>query len=155
MNVIFLDIDGVLNYRGCKSRCHGTFGVENKQMQRLQQIVQKTGAKIVLCSSWKNGWHKDNKELQDEWGNYLDERFKEFGLEIFDKTKDRSFDRGEGIDTYVKKNGITNWVVLDDDVFEDYKRYKIMSHLVKTSFYKGGLIDKHISLAIKKLNNKK
>jgi hypothetical protein len=41
---------------------------------------------------------------------------------------------------------------LDDEIFPDYEEYGIMPHLVKTSFYDGGLKEKHVELAIKILN---
>ena len=44
--------------------------------------------------------------------------------------------------------------MVDDEVFEDYEKYDIMSHLVKTSFYdtNGGLTQRHVDMAIEKLN---
>ena len=88
MKVIFLDIDGVLNGEKSRTRCAGYIGIDSDKLLRLKRIVEQTGAKIVLISTWKTGWQKlvACKRLQDELANYLDRRFKKFGLEVYDKT---------------------------------------------------------------------
>ena len=55
MKLIFLDIDGVLNNHPCWPK-----GPElhRPQCDLLQQIIERTGAKIVLTSSWRN-WLAD------------------------------------------------------------------------------------------------
>ena len=83
---------------------------------------------------------------------YLDERLAEEGLRIIDKTEGSVSDRGHGIVDWLSKHPVESWVVLDDDIFEDYDECGIMPHLVKTSFYDGGLKDKHVELAITLLN---
>lgn len=78
MKVIFLDIDGVLNYKGCKARCGYYIGVDGKKAQLLAQLVQRSGAKIVLVSTWKENWHTVlNKHKQDDLADYLDARLAE------------------------------------------------------------------------------
>lgn len=47
MKIIFLDIDGVLNYENSKSK------VEEEKVKLLKEIVDKTGAEIVLSSDWR------------------------------------------------------------------------------------------------------
>ena len=46
MKVIFLDIDGVLNYRGVSDICP-------KAVSLLNDLLEKTGANIVISSSWR------------------------------------------------------------------------------------------------------
>ena len=46
MKVIFLDIDGVLNYRGMSDVCP-------KAVSLLNDLLEKTGANIVISSSWR------------------------------------------------------------------------------------------------------
>jgi len=46
MKVIFLDIDGVLNYRHMRDICP-------KAVALLNSLVEKTGANIVISSSWR------------------------------------------------------------------------------------------------------
>lgn len=105
----------------------------------------------MLVSSWKHRWYKDNKELQDNLANYLDQRLAEENLKIIDKTEGTS-DRGTGIVKWLSEHSVESWIVLDDEIFPDYEECGIMPHLVKTSFYDGGLKDKHVEMAIKTLN---
>ena len=61
--------------------------------------------------------------------------------------------RGEGIRNWLANHpSVTHWIVLDDDIFPDYKQHGIMPHLVKTNFYAGGLTETHVNQAIDLLN---
>lgn len=140
MRVIFLDVDGVLNY--CYTDAFapsGCIGVAPEPLSVLKELVYRTGAKIVLTSTWKRGWSR-NLEFMTRDGQYLDDKLRSVGLEIFDKTTDRIFDRGKGIADWLAKHPeVTGWIALDDDVFEDYESEGIMPHLIQTSFVSGGL----------------
>ena len=70
MKIIFLDIDGVLNCRNSKSSCFGIMGVDNIKVEVLKSIVDKSGAKIVLISSWRIGWKRVFKGEQGYMANY-------------------------------------------------------------------------------------
>lgn len=143
---LFLDIDGVLN---CSSTGYSPLGVrdiDEDKLLLLREIIDATGAKIALISSWKDGWYSDpnKKAMQSETANYLDERFAKHGLKIFAKVPDSDFGgRGKSIQEYfdfLKSQGkiVTHFAILDDSV-SDYAKMKLSDHLVKTSFYKGGL----------------
>ena len=140
MRVIFLDVDGVLNYVYCEARAPcGCLGIEDAPLAVLRKIVDRTGAKIVLTSTWKMEWSK-NPELRSADGEYLDQKIKQAGMEIYDKTQDNIYDRGMGIQTWLSRHPeVTNWIVLDDNVFNDYRCSGIMPHLIQTSFVDGGL----------------
>lgn len=47
---------------------------------------------------------------------------------------------------------ITNWIVLDDEIFSDYQEYNILPHLIKTNA-SIGLTDENAETAIQMLNN--
>ena len=149
MNIIFLDVDGVLNEAYSQSRApNGCIGVDDDKVKRLKKIVDATGAKIVLCSTWKMGWSRD-PELCDNDAAYLNKKLAREHLRIRDKTEDKITDRGHGIINWLAKcAGQHKWIVLDDDIFKDYKECGIMPHLVKTSFALGGLQDEHVEKAI-------
>lgn len=156
MKVIFLDIDGVLNCQSSESMCGGMIGIDDKKVKVLEEIVNKTNAKIVLCSSWKTFWERYEKIEQNEMGNYLDRKLKRHRLSILDKTVDRGSNRGYGIKQWLlNKEYIESWIVLDDDIFDDYESEGIMEHLIKTKFYDdlGGLQEEHVKQAIKILNS--
>ncbi|MDD3220066.1 MAG: response regulator [Lachnospiraceae bacterium] len=57
MKVVFLDVDGVLNYVGAKTLLpQGTYFVEDEKVELLKEIVDKSNASLVLSSSWRRGW---------------------------------------------------------------------------------------------------
>lgn len=89
LNIIFLDIDGVLNYVTCTDRVpHSSaiFGINQYNVALLSQIVKKTNAKIVLTSSWKSGWELDH--FKDVDTIYLAISLALQDLYIMDKTVD-------------------------------------------------------------------
>ncbi len=156
--IIFLDIDGVLNCHSTKDSCGKYRGIEDKKVSFLKKIVDATGAIIVLTSSWKENWIKAPrfKPLQDELAIYLDKKLEKQGLTIFDKTEDCDPKyRGDGILEYLRlqsKKGIDveNYIIIDDETF-DYKETKLTPKLIQTSFYKDGLEEKHVRMAVQKL----
>ncbi len=152
MKVIFLDIDGVLNCSYSKSECCGKLGIDNDKVKRLRQIVTASDARLVLCSTWKDGWEKTDKEQQSEEANYLDRKLKRERLWIMDKTTDLHTDRGAGILRWIEGKRIESWIVIDDEEF-DYKELGIVDRVVRTEYYSenGGLQDEHVQAAIDKL----
>ena len=54
MKVIFLDIDGVLNTNSDRE-------ISNDKLKLLSELVSKTGADVVLSSSWRYGWNQPEK----------------------------------------------------------------------------------------------
>ena len=158
MNVVFLDVDGVLNYDRCKDKFGNLLGVDDELVDRLAKIVNAANAQIVLTSSWKTLW--DEAQPHNEihpMARYLLAKLGKKGLHIAARTEDNGWDRGKGINKWIRHVGasnIDNWVVLDDEVFRDYKDEGILPHLVKTSFYVG-LTDADVDAAIKILSEKK
>lgn len=152
MKVIFLDIDGVLNTPYSSSTIDNYIGVDDNKIKRLAEIVKATKASIILTSTWKIGWEPNYKSLAKH-AIYLDACLKRFDLKITDKTRERNLrERGMGIRSYLLLYPeIDSWVVLDDEIFPDYRRYKIFPHLIQTS-PKHGLSDKNVKAAIKLLN---
>lgn len=53
MKIIFLDIDGVLNVCYPKDRDKYGSGFHPHFVENLRHIIQETGAKIVISSSWR------------------------------------------------------------------------------------------------------
>lgn len=142
MKVVFLDIDGVLNTPSSKSRCGVYIGIDNDKVERLKQIVDKTKAEIVLISTWKMYWHKEEnlKPFQDNIANYLDAKLSKFNLKTMDKTKDKYegqyLSRGEGILEYIYRNKVKNFIILDDCQF-DYDSCNLTDNFIKTNQNEG------------------
>ena len=53
MKVIFLDIDGVLNCPTTPNPRQFPYVVDKRLLLRLQKLLDRTGAKVVLSSSWR------------------------------------------------------------------------------------------------------
>ena len=155
MKVVFLDIDGVLNCEGSRSRCVGYRGIDDKKVENLAKIVKATGAEIVLISTWKDDWRKTDKAHQGMMANYLDKKLKKQGLTALDKTRDyigeRYLSRGEGILDYLMNSNVGNYVILDDFQF-DYDSCGLTGNYVKTDNYNGGLTEELAEKAIEILN---
>ena len=140
--IIFLDVDGVLNDKKTTARSpNGFIGINGSMLRHLADLVWRTGAKIILTSTWTSEWEPSGEIALD--GRYLIKRLESVGIKIADRTADRIHDRGAGIRRYLDAHPeIKSWVVLDDDVFSDYQDCGIMDHLIQTSFYSGGLTEK-------------
>ena len=157
MKVIFLDIDGVLNEEKSRSRCGGYRGIDNKKVEILAKIVEETGARLVLTSTWKNHWQPSYKEFQGFLGNYLDRKMKKYGLRIYSKvaSKDRRmgvyYSRGESILYYLSRNKPEKFVILDDYQY-DYDSCGLTDYHVKTDNDNGGLTERLAVRAIAILN---
>lgn len=121
MKVIFLDIDGVMNSVADRF----SFTIETDlHFHILKLIVDATGAKIVLSSSWR-------KSLYD----FVNNRLKQFGMELLDRTPvfHRPYvQRGEEIRYWLEhtESHVDRFVILDDE--GDMCEYK-HTHLVKTN----------------------
>lgn len=154
MKVIFLDIDGVLNFNGCRDKIGGLYFVNDDKIKLLKEIIDRTGAKVVLSSTWRFGWfdrdygiHSSNREDFER----LEEKIKEFGIEFLSRTP-RTSDgyRGNEIKIWLEKWGgekVERFIIIDEGA--DMKPY--MNRLVQTSF-KIGLERKHVKKAVKMLN---
>lgn len=62
MKIIFLDIDGVLNSRAYdrKRNWNEQTDIDETRLPLIKEIVDATGAKIVLSSTWRQHWNKDS-----------------------------------------------------------------------------------------------
>lgn len=148
MNVIFLDVDGVLNCADTKEKepC-GCIGIDDDLVALLAEIVHETRAILVLTSTWQTDW---DPVSPGKSAKYLNQKMRSHGIRIADKTgKWSAHDRGEGIRDWLRKNpSAKKWVVLDDEVYFDFEPQGIMPHLIQTDFYDGGLQPKHVKQVI-------
>ena len=150
MKVIFLDIDGVLNCKTTTAHCEKYIGIDSAKVKLLRKLVEKTGAIIVLTSSWKVHWNQ-----RDRFDKYMHNKFGKGHIEIYSCTDDTGYKRGTGIKKWLDEHdNVESWVVLDDEVFGDYNE-DILKRLIKTSWDDpdGGLHEKDIEEATLILNN--
>ena len=142
MKVLFLDIDGVLNsenwfaYRiycvknnmvnilmnfvdmDDRNIKHKLTMLDDRAIANLNRIIEETGCKVVLSSSWRSSIESENIFTQDLL------KLKGFKYEFYDVTprlwfSDFSIRRGEEIkfwlDKESEKHEIESFVILDDD----------------------------------------
>ena len=115
IKVIFLDIDGVLNYSGCHDEIDGMRGIERDKVALLNQIILETDALCVLSSTWRL-----IHSLEDMRTFLLDRGF--IGL-LIDKTPDgRGGQRGYEINAWLNRHKdkagarpIQSFIILDDN----------------------------------------
>ena len=159
MKVIFLDVDGVLNNMYSKSRCQGYTGIDIDKVERLKEIVDATGAKIVLSSTWRLGYNKDGHRLKKH-GDYLKRKFDKVGVVLYSVTPDlgkNGYYRGREIKQWIMDCGeeIERFVIIDDEMY-DFNEQRLIENWLATSYYStfGGLQPDHVQKAIDYLNNR-
>lgn len=157
IKVIFLDIDGVLNFNGCRDKIGGLYFVNDNRIKLLKEIIDATGAKIVLSSTWRIGWYDRDYGLHSphvEDFNKLEEKLNESGITFISRTPILpSGYRGEEIKSWLDNwmgEPVESFVIIDDD--SDMKPF--MDRLVQTSFNKG-LQQKNVDKAIRLLNDER
>lgn len=116
--IIFLDIDGVLNVIG---QGRDEFGQtwHPHFMDNLRWIIEQTGAKIVISSTWRMS---GLSEMQRMWRHrnlagevvgitpHVVEVSEETGIEYLDDV-----DRGHEIQQYIKDHDVKTYCIIDDD----------------------------------------
>ena len=149
-NIIFLDIDGVLNsdkyfdsisnkeYINPVDRL--MLDIDTSKVKLLLEIVGRTNAKIVITSSWRR-----MKLYQ-----YIKERLVSMGLPVVGETPFIEGRRGEEIRSYLLENRVSNYCIIDDEVFKDYNTLE--DNLVVTDFYEDGLTKEHAKEVVKRLS---
>lgn len=142
MKIIFLDIDGVLNYENSKNK------VEEEKVKLLKEIVDRTGAEIVLSSDWRYWWEKPDDDFK-----LLIDKLNKFGLKLISKTPETAHGyRGAEIHQWLNEwtgESVERFVILDDNI--DMKPY--MDRLAWTDF-KYGLSKRAVKRSVKLLGEK-
>lgn len=134
MNVIFLDIDGVLNDSQSKTKTpNGFVGIDDKKVKALGEIAKYLDAKIVLSSTWKNEWSKD-KYLCSKDAIYMINKLKYKGnILIYDKINETTeVSRGWDILQWIRNHNVDKYIILDDFGFDFLEYEEISSHVIKT-----------------------
>ena len=138
MKIIFLDIDGVLN--GAFSRHigdadenavvrswdnpHGDY-VELSILNILRRIIEQTGAKVVITSSWA---HSDEDGVNI--GIMMD-------IPTIDKTwcTGGSLQRGESVLDWIDSHDVESYIIIDDAGHNMYESYnsRLWSRMIHTN----------------------
>lgn len=160
-NIIFLDIDGVLNYLKYfiemknirinynkvfyNNNYYATFlinllDIDPNKLYLLKEIIRETNSKVVISSSWRN------LKIYPLVEDYLIK----MGIPVIGTTPYIDSKRGLEIKTYLKEHKVDNYIILDDDIFPDFDE-ELLSHLIHTNFYNDGLDDDNVYDAVYKL----
>lgn len=107
--IIFLDIDGVMNCVNHRKQHPEDFGkmygIDQEHVAILNDLVEKTGAEIVLSSVWR---------LDDNYKEVM----KENGITVIGRTEYLGgMIRGEEIDLWLAEKGkdVEVYAIIDDD----------------------------------------
>ncbi len=152
MKVVFLDIDGVLNsvaYDRIRTVEQGN--VDETRLPLLKQIVDETGALIVLSSSWRHKF-EDDLSPREETGQTLLNLFAQYHLSIYGKTPvSPTNDRAREIRAWLSQHPETQAYVIIDDIPFGWGA-DLQEHLVRTDARIGrGLEARHIGRIVELL----
>lgn len=160
MNILFLDIDGVLNsipyfkfIKGILDREQNE--IDETKMFYLKQIVEENNCNIVLSSSWRTS--RDSSEPAEiECWNYLVDVFRKYDLEIMDITPVIDDVRPLEIQTWLeaqKSEEPIYWISIEDDWDDEvYGEFGLKGHLIETKLFgespdSAGLLATHVETA--------
>ena len=153
---IFLDVDGVLNNCWTRERSiNGYIGIDPQRVKVLRQIQERTGARIVLSSTWREMWEPEYENCLSD-GKYLTDCLAKEGITVWDKIPGYSgSNRGEEIRSYAHDHKCRSYIVLDDNQYPDSTANGIhekgtWANWVRTECYSssGGLRPEHVEKAL-------
>ena len=172
MKIIFLDCDGELTYSDYENE--ETANIDIEKVKYIKEICDKTGAKVVISSSWRgsdsytpkiyyvlidiltsNGIEVlgDAPHLPIEFeGNVPDS----ISLTTLEELPDLKIKYGTGraaeIQKWISEHDVDNFVILDDEDW-DWFDYGYDTHWIQPTWSgDGGLKREHVEMAIGILN---
>lgn len=118
-NIIFLDIDGVLN--------DNVSGLSLESVKVVKELIDEHNAKVVIISSLQwNGTESIRKKIRSKFENigiydidFIDPNFEGGICDISVPS------RLLGIVDYLKNNEVSSYVILDDDYHNDYRLLRL------------------------------
>jgi len=154
MKAIFLDVDGVLNNNHTRTvTFDGWCFVDDYLVARLARLVRESGAKIILSSTWRDGWNRADETLNEPFFNQLRDKLKSYGMEIWDALPlPMCPRRSQAIQVWFDGHrhlDIESYVILDDGNDMD----QFTSHFVWIN-PRYGIRDEDIIEALRILDNK-
>ena len=150
MKVIFLDFDGVITTPASK------WCISLEKLKHIQSIINHTGAKLVISSSWSVGSRNAEEFINKVFSTFksLTESVREKSLfieSIIDVTDHMGILRGDEIQRWLDSHEVDSYVIIDDD---DDIREDQLFNFVQTDTFEG-ITEREVHLAIDILNNKR
>lgn len=174
-NIIFLDIDGVLNNEKSILFYHGNLCSDDyfdrRSLDLLAKLCEYCNCKVVLSSSWRRGLkddltpiysttrYFDRTEEESQTARLL-RLLKENNIPLIGRTdlehhSDGKWDRSGQIARFVEQHlrPEDKFIIFDDEdiLGEGISKHidMLSGHFIQTDFYKNGLDYEHIIKAIK------
>ena len=172
MNIIFLDVDGELTYGDYENE--ETANIDIEKVKYIKEICDKTGAKVVISSSWRgsdsytpkiyyvlidiltsNGIEVlgDAPHLPIEFEGNVPDSISSTTLEELPDLKIKyGTGRAAEIQKWISEHDVDNFVILDDEDW-DWFDYGYDTHWIQPTWSgDGGLKREHVEMAIGILN---
>lgn len=159
VKLIFLDMDGVI--AGPSHIEGGLWAIVPKNLDLLGEILEATGADLVISSSWRHNTVESTIEDFKEKGFTFTDKIVGVTPRLYSKDPHLNYPRGAEIDYYIRKHHMysgTDWserkdnlryVILDDDSDMLLSQQK---NFVRTNPMEG-LTPEHVQRAIEILNS--
>lgn len=152
MKILFLDFDGVI------TTYETGWTISLDKLALVDRIINETGARIVVTSSWKHGYSNvdgfKNSICSKRCSRTIKEEtpFEKFIGQIYDITSGCGY-RGEEVERWLEEHedDVETYAILDDD--SDFKKEQLFN-FIQTDTYEG-LTERETKMAISMLNNKK
>lgn len=152
MKIIFLDFDGVLTHQKSPRR-NGLWWFDPACVERLNRLIDATGAKVVISSSWRIGHSLQSMH------QFLTEAGYRHGIigvtpqwattaagNVTGGFSSRGAEIVSWLDRSKETRGIKSFIILDDDC----DMIHLAPRLIQTN-YQVGLQDKDVDKAIELL----
>lgn len=121
MIAVFIDIDGVLRhedffknnvFESTADHTDGLFKFDERSMKNLNHIVEETGAKVVVSSSWRFSWQIGELQTLFKYNGFIGDVIDVTPIYLESYTHEVA--RGKEIADWIKKNPIDNYCIIDD-----------------------------------------
>ena len=164
MNVIFIDIDGVLKpYHFFVKNIDKEFCMDESRVALLKKICDITNSYVVLSSSWKEGFEEDFTPISKS-AFYLLEIFKKYEIPIIGRTPSARKYRYHGsfydiwkeyeILKYLSRHPeVEHFCIIDDedDDLQMLKDYVVLTKDIQEKEEQEGLTEEYIDSIVKVL----
>lgn len=143
MRILFLDVDGVLNHRGVYMPGNGGAPLCRDALAQLKRVIDETGCRIVLSSTWRTMPNLVDKLPEDIVRLHFhgDWRTVELGYATLPVGMIVPRKRGEEVDEWLSRHPeVERYAIVDD--CSDFLEHQA-PFFVQTSFDAGGLTRFH------------
>jgi hypothetical protein len=132
MKTLILDIDGVMVVGWNKpkvTKWGEVYKFDEKSVKDLNEVLELTGAEIVLSSDWKKKFTLQEMREIFEWNGVVKGPIA-FTINdpIYEEGKTHevwALGRANEIKDYVERHGLTDWCAIDDLKLHDTKHWEL------------------------------